>query len=318
MKPKISVIIPTYNDEKDIDKCLSTLKNQIFKDYEIIIVDGHSKDRTVEIAKKYGVKIVYENIGTRGGACNIGAKKARGKIIVFTDADAYFPKDWLKKIWKEFEKDKDLIALGGNDIIDDNKSFFEKSVFQIDLAKKENILTDNAYKRIRGCNSSYKRNIFLNEKGFNPKLASIEETEFHYRLAKKGYKMKFNPKIIIYHRRRRDFRGLFKQFFRNGMGRINAIKVNKDLLSSMDIAPFSGLLFLIIYFIFLGVNLKNISILVGLFLIYILFKSFLIVLKTKNLKYILILPLIIATREIAFSLGIFYGIFKSKKPNKKM
>ena len=315
---KISVVIPTYNDEKDIGKCLSTLKRQTFKDFEIIIVDGHSKDNTIKIARKYNVKIFYENIGTRGGACNIGVRKTRGKIIVFTDADAYFPINWLSKIWKEFEKDKKLTVLGGNDIIDDNKPFFEKAVFQIDLAKRENVLIKDAYKRIRGCNSAYKRNAFIKEGGFNPKLASIEETEFHYRLHKKGYKMKYNPNIFIYHRRRRNIKGLFKQFFRNGMGRINAIKINKDLLSFIDVAPFIGVLFLVIYFYVIGFNVRSISYLIVFFVFYLLTKSIYVVFKTKNYKYFLILPFIILTRELAFVLGIFYGIFKSRKPKKKM
>ncbi len=100
MKKEVSVIIPTKNNGDILEKCLSSIKNLDYpKDkIEVIIVDGHSKDATVEIAKKYGCRILYEDIGTRGGACNVGVRNAEGKFIAFTDADCVVPKDWLTNL----------------------------------------------------------------------------------------------------------------------------------------------------------------------------------------------------------------------------
>ena len=87
--PLVSIIIPTLNEERnlpivldDIEKTMKAVK----KDYEIIIVDGHSKDDTVEIAKKYKSKIVYDRIG-KGSALRTGIHEAKGDIIVMMDAD---------------------------------------------------------------------------------------------------------------------------------------------------------------------------------------------------------------------------------------
>ena len=81
---KISVIIPTYNEEKNIIRTLYYLSRQTLprKNYEIIIVDGGSKDRTVEIALKYADKVIKQKSKGVGGARNDGAIIAKGEIIV--------------------------------------------------------------------------------------------------------------------------------------------------------------------------------------------------------------------------------------------
>ncbi|RLI02227.1 hypothetical protein DRO38_04185 [Candidatus Bathyarchaeota archaeon] len=84
---KISVIIPVRNEEEKIEQCLEAVFSQTLKPYEVIVVDGHSSDRTVERAKNFPVKVVYEDYHTRAGACQIGVENAEGEFVAFTDAD---------------------------------------------------------------------------------------------------------------------------------------------------------------------------------------------------------------------------------------
>ena len=94
----ISVVVCAKNEEKYIGKCLKCLKKQTLKP-EIIVVDGHSSDRTVEIAKKYADKIVREK-KARGisYARNLGWKAAKGDIVAYCDADCLPPEEWVEKI----------------------------------------------------------------------------------------------------------------------------------------------------------------------------------------------------------------------------
>ncbi len=89
-KIKVSIVIPTLNEEKNLPIVLREIKNFFKKrkeySHEIIIVDGFSKDRTVEIAKKFNCKILYDNVG-KGSAIIKGMKEAKGNIIVTMDAD---------------------------------------------------------------------------------------------------------------------------------------------------------------------------------------------------------------------------------------
>lgn len=84
---KISIIIPVKNEENKIEQCIGAVFNQTLKPFEAIVVNGHSTDNTVENAKKFPVKVVYENYGTVGGARQVGLENAEGNFIAFTDAD---------------------------------------------------------------------------------------------------------------------------------------------------------------------------------------------------------------------------------------
>lgn len=80
---KVSIVIPTLNEEQNLQKVLRSIPKDI---YEVIIVDGHSKDKTVEIAKKFGAKVVFDDKG-KGSALRKGMKTAKGDIVIMMDAD---------------------------------------------------------------------------------------------------------------------------------------------------------------------------------------------------------------------------------------
>ncbi len=100
---KISIIIPTYNEEKVLIECLDSLSKQTLTDFEIIVVDDGSVDKTLQVLselriKNYELRILKQNHKGAGAARNLGAGKAKGEILVFVDADMTFEKDFLKKL----------------------------------------------------------------------------------------------------------------------------------------------------------------------------------------------------------------------------
>lgn len=99
----ISVIIPTYNEEKNIGKLLSDLKNQTYKNFEVIVIDDFSTDKTVEIAKKFGAKIFFSGKHNLSYSRNLGIKKARGNILVNLDADFRINNKFLEEVNKCFK-----------------------------------------------------------------------------------------------------------------------------------------------------------------------------------------------------------------------
>ncbi len=84
---KISVVIPVKNEEDTIERCLEAVFSQSLKPHEVIVVDGHSSDGTVERTREFPAKVVYEDYGTVGGARQVGVLSAEGEIVAFTDVD---------------------------------------------------------------------------------------------------------------------------------------------------------------------------------------------------------------------------------------
>ena len=102
----ISVVVPTYNEEANIVACLESLNRQTLPraDYEIIVVDGNSSDRTRELAAPLADLVFVQTSPRVGGARNDGAMKAKGEIVAFADADCVLPPDWLRRIRDDFAR----------------------------------------------------------------------------------------------------------------------------------------------------------------------------------------------------------------------
>src|SRR6266567_2953645 len=94
---RISVVIPVYNEEKYLGKCLDSLMRQNVKADEIIVVDNNSTDNSVAIAKKYPIRVVFEKTQGMIPARNHGFNEARYEIIARTDADTILPVNWIKR-----------------------------------------------------------------------------------------------------------------------------------------------------------------------------------------------------------------------------
>lgn len=115
--PKISVIVPAYNEEKTIGKCLHSLTQLDYPNYEVIVVDDGSTDGTLKEIEKFksrGVKVVHqENLG-KANALNRGIKEADGEIIVTVDADTILSRDSLKRLCIRFVENPKVGAVAGN------------------------------------------------------------------------------------------------------------------------------------------------------------------------------------------------------------
>lgn len=179
----VSIIIPTYNEEKYIGRALASIKKQSFKNYEIIIGDGESKDNTAKIAKQYGAKVLQKNCKTAAAARHTASLAAKGKILVFTGADVEAEKDWLEKIIAPIQKGEadwvlgKICALDGNWLDEAALSLIEP------LAKIMNML---GLPYVYAENLACKKSIYTKAGGFNPALVTGEDTELAIRLRKIG------------------------------------------------------------------------------------------------------------------------------------
>ena len=176
----ISIIIPTLNEEKHLALLLESLKSQTFKDFEVIVSDAGSKDKTLKLAKKWGCKTV------KGGlppyARNRGAEVARGDILVFFDADVYLQKDFLEKAVKEFKKRKlGLAGCYSLPLSDKPVDFLLYGIANFYLR-----ITQIFIPQVAGYCILVKRKIHKEIGGFNEKMKLNEDFDYAQRASKKG------------------------------------------------------------------------------------------------------------------------------------
>ena len=176
----LSIIIPAYNEEKYLSKLLECIRKQSFKDYEIIVADANSKDKTRQIAKKHGCKIVRGGLPAVGR--NNGAKSVKGDILLFLDADVTFGRDFLGKAVNELNKRK-LDAAGcyihplSNNIID--KIFF--GIFNLWI-----FATQFFYPNASGSGIFCKKWLHEKVNGFDEKIMLSEDMDYAKRCGKYG------------------------------------------------------------------------------------------------------------------------------------
>ncbi|MEN3057460.1 MAG: glycosyltransferase [Candidatus Methanosuratincola petrocarbonis] len=179
----ISVIVPTYNEEKVIARTLAHLSRQTIprSEYEIIVVDGGSRDRTVEVASRYADRVIQQTGRGVGGARNDGAKVARGRILVHTDADVAPEPDWLERIRSNFTEG--VVAVCGPDYPLENKFKYRLLYFFV------NLFSDVTYLMgivgTRGTNTAVLKDKFFEVGGYTD-YPLCDDVELGFRLKRLG------------------------------------------------------------------------------------------------------------------------------------
>jgi len=193
----ISVIIPTYNEEKNLPACLKSLKNQKTEfPFEVIVVDYNSTDQTRSIVKQNGYKLIIEKRPGRAAARNSGASAAKGEILAFTEADCILSPNWIEEIGKHLQENPTVIGLTGI------YSFYESTPFYNLLA--EVVLNSNEFfyylifrnHSFRGTNLVIRKQILNQAGGFKYGAAPADDFDLGLRIRKLG-PIHFLPQLKI-------------------------------------------------------------------------------------------------------------------------
>ena len=218
----VSIIIPSYNSEQTIEKCLRSLKNQNYRsEYEIILVDS-SNDETPRIVKeKFSeVTLIHKNNRTDPGtARNLGITKAQGDLIIFLDADCIPASDWLEKHVNAHRQQ--YIAVGG--AIHNSKESQNAVGYAGYISEFREFIPERSRAEVAHvptCNISYKKEVFEKYGQFRGEYYPQEDLVFNYHLARSGEKILFDPSIIVYHIHRSDFKAFMQH--QKKIGRITA------------------------------------------------------------------------------------------------
>ena len=192
----ISIVIGALNEERYIGQTLATAQNQkTSHKTELIVGDGYSEDKTVQIAKDHGAKVVMEKNRSAAWQRQAGSKIAKGEIICFTDADADIPDNWVEQIAIEFGKDKKLVMVYGPVYLSDTPSW-QKTLSKIVMDSYLSILALVNLHNPIGSNIAVKRASFEKVGGFNTSLVTAEDLDLAKRMKKQGT-LKFSKEVFV-------------------------------------------------------------------------------------------------------------------------
>ena len=224
----ISVIVPVKDGAQKLPACLEALLHQdgqrLSVDYEIIVVDDGSQDESARIAAQMGVRVVSQVNAGPAAARNLGASLAGGDLLAFTDADCVPAPDWLRQMSVPFENAQ-VVGVKGT-YATRERSLVPRFV-QVEYAHKyEHMRRQARIDFIDTYSAAYRREIFMQNGGFDPifPVPSVEDQEFSFRLASKGYWMVFQPAAVVLHRHDRDLWEYVRRKY--GIGYWKAVMLN--------------------------------------------------------------------------------------------
>lgn len=193
----LSIVIPTKNEEKYLPILLASIKRQTYRDYEVIVADNNSTDKTQEIALSFGCKVTQGGLPATGR--NLGFTASSGDVVLFLDSDTeLIDEDFLQEALKEFEKRKLAMAVPsavteGNYL---DRLFFRYWNWFVKLAQ----LTKDPL--AGGWCIFVRRNLHIKLEGFNEKLMLGEDSDYARRGIRFGkFRMLKNTRIRVSSRR---------------------------------------------------------------------------------------------------------------------
>ncbi len=305
----ISVIIPCRNEKNFISKCLDSVIGQDYpKDkLEVLVIDGMSEDGTREIVKDYFeknsfIKILDNPKKFTPFGLNIGIRAARGEIIVRMDAHAGYEKDYISKCVKYLEEyNADNVGgvmetkAGEDSIVARAISFCMSNFFgtggsPFRVGSKEIREVDTVF---GGC---YKRKVFDRIGLFNEKLQRSQDMEFNIRLKKAGGKIILAPDIISYYYPKSDLKEFFIHNINDGIWAILPLKFTKKPLKLRHYLP---LMFVL-----------TLPISIWPYLLLSIYFSARITVMEKDVRLLLLMPVVFISRHIGYGIGSIWGLIK--------
>ncbi len=314
----ISVVVPAYNAEGTIGKCIEALLRQDCREqYEIIVVDDGSSDRTKNIVRQFRdagrIKLVEQQHGGPAKARNAGAREAKGDIILFTDSDCIPEKNWVTEMAKPFSNPS-VAGVQGR----------YRTMQQSIVARFAQTEIEERYRRVMKMgidgigtySAAYRKGIFSEMGGFdeNFPMASGEDFDLSFRM-KDG--LVFNPEAVVYHQHPETLGDYASQKFWRACWRVLLYKKHPGKIAAESHTPQILKLQIVLFYVF--ILLLILSLFFSGFAIYSVSALILLAISTipfsKNIfrydkRVALMSPFFLVLRAAVFGAGLLYGLVR--------
>ena len=311
--PKYSIIIPIYNRPDELDELLTTLLDQSYTDFDVVVVEDGSTEDCLHIVKKYDQELsihYYEkDNGGQGFARNYGYERANGEYLIVFDSDCLIPSHYLQSV-DDYLQVNNVDAFGGPDAAHASFNVTQKAINHVMTSlfttggirgNKKHVGTYHP----RSFNMGISRKVWEETKGYIIPFMG-EDMEFSTRILKAGFKTVLIPEAFVYHKRRTSLVKFFKQLKYFGRARINLSRFHSGQVGVVHLFP-TGFTIGIIVSIVLASFANPLQWLGVLsYSIYFGLVSLEALIKTKSLAVALLSPITALLQLTGYGYGLVY------------
>ncbi len=215
--PTVTAVVCAYNQEKVLQRCLSSLVAVDYPGFEIIVCDDGSTDATAEISRRFPVRLLELPHSGLSVARNAGIQAATGEIVAFIDVDAACHPEWPYHLALSLEGEA-VVATGGPNSPMPDAAFTERAVAQSPGGPIHVLITDDRAEHVPGCNMAFLKEALVQVDGFDPiYTAAGDDVDVCWKILDRGREIGFSPAAQVWHHRRDSVSGYLRQ--QRGYGR---------------------------------------------------------------------------------------------------
>lgn len=245
--PRVSVIIPAWNEEVGIINTIKSIVNNTYKNIEVIVINDGSTDNTDQLVRNFirlygqrknpapiAFRYLYKANGGKSSALNAGVKLARSEIIVTSDADSFMDKYAIENLVNYFKNPKVMSVAGNVKIGNHHQSLGLVQMLEYLYGfyfKKADSVAGSVY-IVGGAAAAYRRGVF-EQLGYFDESTLTEDIEISTRMQKSGMKILYAADVLVYTEAPSDLQGLIRQRLRWKRGRFETFYKHRDLFFSL-------------------------------------------------------------------------------------
>ncbi len=311
--PRYSVVVPVYNRPDELGELLNSLAIQRFKDFEVIIIDDGSKNRSDYVAEKFKndlvIRYVFQENTGQGFARNHGFKLAKGDYILVFDSDCILPAGYMDEL-ELFLQNNHVDAFGGPDAAHPSFTLLQKVINQSMTSFMTTGGTRGKKTHVgnfhpRSFNMGFTSRLYRKIGGYKIPFMG-EDLEFSTRILKEGFKTALIPDAFVYHKRRTSIWKFFKQLRYFGRARINLTRFHPDQLKLVHLFPSAFLIGLVFTIMMLILVHPIGSIMLGGYLFYLFLVLLEATISSRSILIGILTPIFAVIQLTAYGWGLLY------------
>jgi cellulose synthase/poly-beta-1,6-N-acetylglucosamine synthase-like glycosyltransferase len=237
---RYSVIVPAYNAQQTLEACLKALADQSVpaETFEVIVVDDGSTDATAEVAERYPVRVLRQAHAGPATARNLGARVARGRYLLFTDADCIPTRDWIEQITRPLEADERVAGVKGT--YRTGQTSLVARFAQVEFEEKyAHLRQAESIDFIDTGSAAFRRDAFWEIGGFDARFraASNEDTQLSFSLVARGWRLAFADRATVYHKHSESLTRYVLRKWRHGFWRVQVYQRHPAKMTGDSYTP---------------------------------------------------------------------------------